>query len=715
MAHPHRVVVAVKRHRVRAADLVHRGRVDGVLGLVLERFAAGAIAAGGALGGQEIGHLVDIAQRRRAGLDRAVGKGQRQAGGDHQVAGVGHGAWVQVARVHVGGEKHLVAEAVVQRLQGQQLVVYIAGEQADRANRAAVLAWRWIEVGLAGLERDGQAAQVVELVARLWPLQGRGRRLVLAAGLVRGGGLGLHAVEGGRAVQPTVKVVGFELKLVAVLGAAFVAQPVGQLALKRPGIDRIALDQQHHAALLVRRQAPLQLRHHAGQHLVVGGHDAGVVQGLRQWHAGDARQALVQKRLQRLLVQRWHGAVRGGGGGVENACLGQQLVAPDDQRAHARAAPRVAVEVVGLGRGQVRARRHVGRHGQALVGRAVQVAQRRAQAVRVGRPDQRQRRQVGPDRAAHAQARVPVLGRGRAQQLAQHRGQGVQPGLGQGGFINPQQRDLGVWGDVRRGVRGRAGVWSICGMCCIGGDASGVSRRALGRRVAAQGLAPRQQLVGHAQCAGGLVGRRAHRFGVRRQQHLVGGQVEVQQPKVLGVVRRQTLRLQASQDRVAGAAPAFLGADKGVARQHHRHHQGVGQVVVAVAVQRGDQVLGRAPPLQCQVVAVGAGCGRGCLGACLARRASQLQTAGGLVAARHAISLKAAGGGKWVLPQTGLDLQLGRLQRLCALFLRRAQRRKGLRQKQGARHKRCHHGERTPGNGSDGTALAHGRGLSTSG
>ena len=133
--------------------------------------------------------LVRITKRRRAGLQPWVRKNQRQTGRDHQVARVSECARMHEARVEVGGEEDLVGEAVMQRLQHQQLVVHIAGQDADGADRTTLGAvaeftarQRQLRAatGLARLERDGQAAKVVELVTRLGPLEHRNPVLVLA-------------------------------------------------------------------------------------------------------------------------------------------------------------------------------------------------------------------------------------------------------------------------------------------------------------------------------------------------------------------------------------------------------------------------------------------------------------------------------------------------------------------------------------------------------
>ena len=373
--HPRAVVVAGHRHRLAPADLVDRRALQRRVAALAQRLAILFATAAGQLRGQEQGGLVDIAERRCALLDVDVGKGQRQAGRHHQVAGVAQRAGVHVARVLVGREKHLVRKAVVQRLHHQQLVVHVVGQDADGGNRPVLLAG----AGLAGLQLDRQPAQVVQLVAGLRPFDRRATAavLVLAGSWFVGAG-----VQRGGAVQPAKEVVRLEDQLATRRVARRALQPELQLSHQRLRVQRIPLGHQHHPLLVALGQAQFELGDQAAQHRIVGRDGAAVVHHAAGGQAVDAGELLADEgpgiELGGLLRDRQRGQRRGGGG-VEQLGAGQLDIALAHHLGHGGAA------------------RGVGRAAGgrlAAVSGALKIDQRGAQAVGAGRPDQRQMRQV---------------------------------------------------------------------------------------------------------------------------------------------------------------------------------------------------------------------------------------------------------------------------------------------------------------------------------
>ena len=206
---------------------------------------------------------------------------------------------------------------------------------------------------------------------------------------------------------------------------------------------------------------------------------------------------------------------------------------------------------------------------------------------------------------------------------------------------------------------------------------------------------------------------------------------QLQQAKVLGVVGHITLGLQTGQHRVAGAAPALLGADKGIARHHHHQDQRIGQVLVVVAVQAAQQGAGAADAQQVRDAAFlgpvrRVGCVRqlgGRCACCFCRSCRARHTAaarrhrcrhgcvalgGGLVAARQALGLVAPRGAERVFPQPRFDLQLGAHLGQGPVFFAGTQRLKGVLHQQRARHKSGHHRQRAPRDVDPSLAFTHG-------
>ena len=258
----------------------------------------------------------------------------------------------------------------MQGLQDQQLVVHVVREDADGADRARAAhrfsARRHLQ-RFTAFERLRHAPQIVQLVARFGPFDGGAR-----VGF-RGRGA-LHAVAQRHTIDPAKKV-----DLVFVAGHALAQrfdQPA-EAAFQRARVDRIAFGDQHHAARTVGRQAQFQLVGQRLQHHVVAGDGALESQprrlralGFAAQHAGHTP---AQKIGHRLALQFAQVLVRDGCRTVEQRGVRQQAVTR--RNGHLDSAGNgLALRLSNLSRA------------------SIQPGQRRAQAVRTGRPDQRHRR-----------------------------------------------------------------------------------------------------------------------------------------------------------------------------------------------------------------------------------------------------------------------------------------------------------------------------------